>query len=172
VYGKGLGAGFCIGAVAGREELMSYLNPASADGRRIYALGSFHGNPLSAAAAIANLRELQKPGTYARLNTYGQRLRDGLADLFEHYGLPAQMTGAGSIVEFFFTEDPITDYRSTRRSNLRLKDLIGKYLPAQGVHGGGGRFTSSTCHGDAELARTLEAIDASLHAMQEAGARH
>ena len=169
VYGKGLGAGFCIGAVAGREEIMSYLDPASPDDRRIYALGSFHGNPLSAAAAAANLKALQKPGTYEHLNGYGDRLRDELAHMFARYGLDAQMTGAGSLVEFFFMSEPITDYRSTRRSNLRLKDLIGRQLPRHGVFGGGGRFSASTCHGDAELALMLEAMDASLKEIQKAG---
>ena len=169
VYGKGLGAGYCIGAVAGSEEIMSYLDPTSPDGHRIYALGSFHGNPLSAAASLANLKELQRPGTYEHLNGYGNRLREGLGELFARYGLDVQMTGAGSIVEFFFTTEPITDYRSTRRSNLRLKDLLGEQLPRHGVFGGGGRFTSSTCHGDAELAFMLEAVDASLSVIQKDG---
>jgi len=151
---------------------MSYLDPASPDGRRIYALGSFHGNPLSAAAAVANLKELQKPGTYARLNDYGARLRDGLAGIFDRYGLTAQMTGAGSIVEFFFMDEPISDYRSTRRSNLGLKDLLGQALPGRGVFGGGGRFTSSTCHGDAELSLLLQAVDDSFQAIREAGKLH
>jgi len=169
VYGKGLGAGHCIGAVAGSEEIMSHFDPALPDGQRIYALGSFHGNPLSAAAAVANLRVLQEPGTYDHLNGYGNRLRDGLAGLFERYGLAAQMTGAGSLVEFFFIEEPVTDYRSARRSNQRIKDLLGGQLPRHGVYGGGGRFTSSIYHGEEELALMLDAVDASLRVSQEAG---
>ena len=36
-------------------EFMRYLDPASPDERRIYSPGSFYGNPLVAAAAVANL---------------------------------------------------------------------------------------------------------------------
>jgi glutamate-1-semialdehyde 2,1-aminomutase len=150
VYGKGLGAGFPIGAVAGNDEIMSYLDPASPDGRRVYALGSLHGNPLCAAAD-------------------GEQLRQGLAELFARHRLEAQMTGAGSIVEFFFTSEPITDYRSAMRSNLRMKGLLGRQMPRHGVNGGGGRYNASTCHGDDELALLLEAVGASLGVIEEAG---
>jgi glutamate-1-semialdehyde 2,1-aminomutase len=169
IYGKGLGAGYPIGAVAGKDEIMSFLDPASPDGRRIFALGSLHGNPLCATAAVANLKELKTEGTYYHLNRYGNGLREGLSDLFARYGLHAQMTGAGSIVEFFFTSEPITDYLSAMRSNLRIKSLLGRELPRHGVFGGGGRYTASTCHGDKELAIMLEAVDASLGAIKKTG---
>ena len=72
------------------------------------------------------------------------------------------MTGAGPIVEFFFTEEPITDYRSTLRSNLHLKDLLGQVLPRHGVFGGNGRYGLSTCHRDEELSVLLNALESSL----------
>ena len=95
VFGKGLGAGYAIGAIAGSDETMSFFDPASPDGRRIFALGGFHGNPLSATAALANLTELEKPGVYERFDDYGRRLRDGLADLFGRYGLSRPDDGRG-----------------------------------------------------------------------------
>ena len=169
VYGKGLGAGYPIGAVAGTDELMGLFDPSTRDGRRIFSLGSFHGNPLSATAAVAALTELGKPGVYESLEGYGDRLREGLAELFERHGLAFQMTGAGPIVEFFFTGEPITDYRSTLRSNLRLKDLLGQALPRHGVLGGGGRYGLSTCHRDEELSVLLDAVQASLRDIEQAG---
>lgn len=169
VFGKGFGAGYPIGAVAGSEELMSLLDPASDDDHRIYALGSFHANPLSATAALTNLRELAKPGVYQRLNAYGDQLSAGLVELFARYGLTVQMTGAGSIVEFFFTPEPITDYRSTLRSNLDLKRLLGQTMPQQGVFGGGGRYNASTCHGAAELDLMLAAVEAGLQQIRQTG---
>jgi glutamate-1-semialdehyde 2,1-aminomutase len=168
-FGKGMGAGYPIGAVVGSEELMSVFDPASPDDRRIYALGSFYGNALVAAAAVANLSELGRPGAYERLNGFGDRLRAGLAEIFARFGLPCQMTGAGSTVEFFFMSEPITDYRSTLRSNLRLKGLLGQELPRRQINGGGGRYGASTAHGDTELALMLEAVADSMQAIQKAG---
>ncbi len=169
VFGKALGAGFPIGAIAGSEELMRYLDPASPDERRIYALGSFYGNAMSAAVAVANLNELRKPGTYEHLAAYGAGLRQGLAEIFARYRLPAQITGVASFAELFFMSEPITDYLSTQRSNLRLKGLMGAQLPLHGVWGGGGRYNASVCHGDAELAVMLGAVDESLRAVKAAG---
>lgn len=169
VLGKGMGSGYPIGAIAGGDEIMSLFDPASPNGSRVFSLGSFHGNAVSATAGAATLTELQKPGTYEHLNGYGDRLREGLSELFSRYDLPAQMSGEGSIVEFFFTQEPITDYRSTLRTNLRLKSLLGGALRRHGVFGGGGRYTSSTCHGEDELTIMLDAIEASLKEIREAG---
>jgi glutamate-1-semialdehyde 2,1-aminomutase len=169
VYGKGLGAGYPIGAIGASRELMTFFEPASPDSSRIYALGSSHGNPLSATAAVANLTELKKPGVYERLRDYGNQLRAGLAELFERSGLSVHMTGAGPIVEFFFTSEAITDYRSTWRSNMALKRALGQGMPGHGVFGGGGRFDASTCHGEAELKLMLGAVEASLQDARNAG---
>ena len=162
VLGKGLASGYPIGAIAGGDEIMSLFDPSSPDGRRIFSLGSFHGNAVSAAAAVATVTELQRPGVYEHLDSYGARLRDELADLFARHELPVHMTGAGSIVEWYFTSEPITDYRSTLRTNLRLKAELGAVIRKHGMFAGGGRFSSSTCHGDTELEFTVAAMEAGL----------
>ena len=75
-FGKGLGSGYPIGAVAGSDEIMSYLDPASPDDERIFSLGSFHGNAVSTAAAVATIKGLREPGIYEHLTSYGNRLRE------------------------------------------------------------------------------------------------
>lgn len=162
VFGKGLGSGYPIGAIAGGDEIMSPLDPASPDGERVFSLGSFHGNAVCSAAAIATLTELRKTGVYEHFESYGNRLRDGLASLFARYDLPAQLTGVGSVVEWFFSSQRISDYRSTLRTDLDLKARLGDTMRNHGLFGGGGRFSSSTRHDDIELELTLNAIDAGL----------
>ena len=169
VLGKGLGSGYPIGAVAGGDEIMALLDPASPDGSRVFSLGSFHGNAVSAAAGVATLSELGRPGVYDHLNDYGERLRIGLAALFARYDLEAEMSGAGSIVEFFFTGTPVSDYRSTLKTNMALKTELGTALRRHGLFAGGGRFGSSTAHGDKELQLTLDAVDASLREIRDEG---
>lgn len=172
VFGKGLGSGYPIGAIAGGDEIMAFFDPASPDGRRIFSLGSFHGNAVSAAAAVANLTELRKPGVYEHFNSYGDRMREGLADLFSRYDLPVHMTGAGPIVDWYLTTEPITDYRSTLSTNLRLKRVLGETIPRYGVFGGGGRFNSTTSHGEDELSLTLRAMETSLAELRQDGELH
>jgi glutamate-1-semialdehyde 2,1-aminomutase len=161
VFTKALGGGYPIGAIAGSIELMNLLD-------RSISTGSYHANALSATAALATLNELEKPGTFERLNAYGNRLREGLFEVFKSNGIDAQMTGVGSIVEFFFTPDAVIDYPSARRSDLRLKQLLGQYLPRHGVVGSGGMYVSSTCHGDTELSLMLDGVRASLQEIADA----
>jgi hypothetical protein len=56
------------------------------------------------------------------------------------------------------------------RSNLKIKSLLGREMPPNGVYGGGGRYAASTCHGDAELNLMLAAVDASLNTIRGTGA--
>ena len=105
---------------------------------------------------------MQKNDSYEKLNSYGDGLRLGLSEIFKQYELPHFMTGLGSIIEFFFTSEPVTDYKSSIRSNLGLKDLIGSKMSGFKVVGGGGRYTSSTMHGKKELDWMLDAVEHSL----------
>ena len=171
-FGKGLGSGYPIGAVAGRADLMAYLDPASPDDERIFSLGSFHGNAVSAAAGVATIECLREPGVYEHLGSYGDRLRDGLEKLFLQFDLPVRMTGEANIVEWLFTTEPVTDYRSSLATNRALKDRIGAEMRNHDVFGGSGRLNSSTVHGEAELGRTLEAMEASLTTLRDSGRLH
>jgi glutamate-1-semialdehyde aminotransferase len=155
------------GAITGSEELMNLLDPSIVDVLPIFSTGSYHANALSATAALATLRELEKPGTFDRLNAYGNSLREGLFEVFKSNDIDAQMTGVGSIVEFFFTREAIVDYRSASRSDLRLKQLLGRYLPHHGVLGGAGMYVSSTRHGDTELSLMLDGVRASLREIRK-----
>ncbi len=168
-FGKGLGSGYPIGAVAGSGELMAYLDPASPDDERVFSLGSFHGNAVSAAAGVATIERLRQPGVYEHLGSYGDRLRDGLEALFRRFDLAVRMTGEANIVEWLFTTEPVTDYRSSLATDRALKDLIGAEIRRHGIFGGGGRLTSSTEHGETELSLTLEAMEAALTSLRDSG---
>ena len=171
-FGKGLGSGYPIGAVAGSGELMSYLDPASPDDERVFSLGSFHGNAVSAAAGVSTIERLREPGVYEHLGSYGDRLRDSLEDLFRQFDLAVRMTGEANIVEWLFTTEPVADYRASLATNRALKDRIGAELRSHGMFGGGGRLTSSTEHGELELALTLEAMESALTALRDSGNLH
>ena len=162
VLGKALGAGVPIGAVAGSEELMAWLDPGQPDGRRILAEGSGNGNPLSAAVAVANLARLRRPDTYPRLRDAGSRLAAGLDDVFRRHGLSPHFVGVGPIVEFFFGADAPRDWAAAARSDQRVKRLLAAGLLEHGVFGGGGRYNVSLAHTAADLDLVPAAADAVL----------
>lgn len=170
IYGKSLGAGYPIGAIVGVDSLMRYLDPSSDNGDYIFSIGSFHSNPLCSTAALYCIRELQKKGSYEKLNNYGKDLTLGLSKIFKKYNIPHFMTGLGSIVEFFFTDEAVTDYKTSVKSNLALKELLGSKMSKFKVVGGGGRYTSSIIHEEKELDWMLQAVDNSLANAQYTGA--
>ena len=169
IYGKALGAGYPIGAITGNKKIMNLLNPKSSDENRIFSIGSFHSNPISSTAALMCIKELQNPENYIKLNEFGDNLRSGLSQIFSEYKIPHFMTGAGSIVEFFFTSNTVSNYRDTLKTNLKLKSLLSNQLPKNFIVGGGGRYTSSIFHEEKELSWLLEGISNSLKEIKASG---
>jgi 4-aminobutyrate aminotransferase / (S)-3-amino-2-methylpropionate transaminase / 5-aminovalerate transaminase len=74
VSGKSLGGGLPLAAVTGKAELMDAVPPGGLG-------GTFGGNPLACAAAIAVLNEVRTPEFGARAEELGRRIRERLEAL-------------------------------------------------------------------------------------------
>ncbi len=102
--GKILGGGFPIGALCGRREVFERLDHRRFGGRgdRAFQGGTFSGNPVSLAAGLATLKQLESGEVHARLDRLGARLRVGIADAFAAHDIPVGVTGLGSVVGVHF----------------------------------------------------------------------
>ncbi|HZO24625.1 MAG TPA: aspartate aminotransferase family protein [Chloroflexota bacterium] len=163
-YGKALSGGYALAAVAGRREIMALSDPRIA-GRDEYAVlgGTMSGNPLSTAAALATLGELEKPGVYERLHAIGNRLRDGLVAVGEIVGLPLQAPGEGPCFQPLISEHPVTDARAISRGDLAATYRFGVELVRGGVLlSVGTKMYVSTEHTDEDIDRTLEIAERAL----------
>jgi len=96
--GKVIGGGLPVGAFGGRAELMQCVAPLGP----VYQAGTLSGNPLAMAAGLATLKRLREPDTYERLNALGERLASGLGRVLAEAGVPAHVTGVGSMLTVFF----------------------------------------------------------------------
>jgi hypothetical protein len=86
------GSVFPLMAVGGREEIMRHFAAGAAPRDRVVVqIGTLSGNPISAAAGLATLRILQRPGTYERMRGIGRQLKDGLQRLLDEAGIPARV---------------------------------------------------------------------------------
>ena len=132
-FGKIIGGGLPIGAVGGRAEILSLLDPAS-PGPRVISGGTYSGNPLSAAAGIATLEKLT-PASYQQLEAMGKRMRDGLNQIFRAAGVRAQATGDGSLFQIVPTDRAIENYRSVPQDAAAFEwlDRLHQGLLAAGV---------------------------------------
>ncbi len=159
---KLIGGGFPLGAFGGRADAMALFDP-SQGAPALPHPGSYNANPMSLAAGAATL-ELLTREAIARINRLGDALRAGLAGAFAEVGIPARVTGLGSL--FGIHPEPSA-------GELRRRLVLGLYN--QGVlidpRAVG---TVSTAVGEPEVERFLAAAGRVLRelAPRAAGAAH
>src|ERR1700730_15185099 len=89
-------------------------NPVGDDGS-LMQIGTLSGNPVAAAAGLATLEILRRPGAYERIFATGRELMGALTDLLKRNGLSAQVTGEPPLFDAVFTGEPVPDYRGALR---------------------------------------------------------
>ena len=166
--GKIIGGGFPLAAVVGRTELMRHFSQElEGTPEYVHQAGTLNGNPIAAAAGLATLSELRKPGTYERLFTTGARLRTGLAEAARKAGLTAQVAGEAPVFEIYFTDRPITDYRATLTADRALHAAFTQAMLRRGVVKAAAKFYVSLAHGDDEVRRTIQVFEQALEAVAQ-----
>jgi glutamate-1-semialdehyde 2,1-aminomutase len=167
--GKALGGGHPIGAVVGRADVLDLVREDRlGQDTYVWFASSLGGNPVSAAAALAVLGELRKPGTYARLFALGAMLRDGLRAVLRDEGVAAHVQGDGPLAAVVFTDREVVDYRTAAaadRARTRAF-LLGLFRRGIFLNPMSTKWYLSLAHTEADLGRFLEAARASL---REAG---
>jgi len=129
--GKIIGGGFPVGAVGGRAEVMSVMNP---HGNR-YVMphsGTFSANPITLTAGLVAM-EMFDLDEVRRLNRLGQLAREGIADAIDRLGIGASVTGAGSMFRIHMQPAPPRHYRETFPSPeqaTQLKQFFDALLDA------------------------------------------
>ena len=111
--GKIIGGGLPVGAYGGARAIMEGVAPLGG----VYQAGTLSGNPLAVAAGLSALRALGSPQAYARLEQGGAQLQAGLEDGARAAGVPLTVNRVGSMLTAFFTDGPVTDYATAKRSD-------------------------------------------------------
>ncbi len=165
VFGKALGGGLPISAIAGTEAVMSHGDPhrGGAEDGYCYVTSSQAGNPLGCAAAMATLGELAVPGVMEAFHQSAEDLKTGLRDIVRQSGTAAQVVGVGPLWDIVFTDAEIRDHQSAASADGQKHQLFHLGLVEQGVMVRvGGRSYFSTSHGEREVEFTLKAAAAAL----------
>lgn len=88
-FGKGMGNGYAISAVAGRKDLMEQIEQG------VFVSTTFGGDAISLAASLATIKILERPGYYDYVTKIGTIQRDGIADLIKKYDLGEVLSASG-----------------------------------------------------------------------------
>ena len=167
-YGKVLGGGLPIGALAGTAQFMDALdggmwNYGDASYPEVgvtFFAGTFVRHPLAMAAARAVLRHLKSegPGLQETLANRTTALVGRINALFERYHLPSRAENCASIFYFSFPSD------------FRFGSLLYYHLREKGVHiQEGFPCFLTTAHSEADVAHILRAFEESAEEMHRGG---
>lgn len=160
-HGKVIGGGGPLSCIAGRAEVINLSDP-KLKGQPGYAYfnGTLHGNPVAAAATMAMLDELGKPGVYERLNGFADDLCRESQKLLDQHGIPAIAQNTGSLWQILFMRKPPRNYADILAGDQVSMRKLDTLLMKQGqyVLPGVRRFVS-TAHSAEDLEDTLRGLD-------------
>jgi glutamate-1-semialdehyde 2,1-aminomutase len=162
VFGKALGGGFPIAGFGGAKEIMDLITVG-----KVVRAGTYNSNPLCVAAANAVLGELNRDNGAAmrHITKTGNRLMEGVHDIFKDHGIPLTVQGPGSIFSTFFSAEPVRTYRDTQRLNGDLFHAFWKALMRRGVRISPthkGLWFLSAAHSTDDVELTLKRVDAAV----------
>lgn len=155
-YGKIIGGGMPVGAYGGRKDVMSTVSPLG----KVYQAGTLSGNPIAMRAGITQLKLLkQQPAIYEYIDGLGVKLRNGMKEILEKYGLPYVVNGIGSLSCLFFTSVPVTNYISAKTADTHIFGTYFNYMIEKGNYFGPSQFEAifiSNAHTGENIEKTLE----------------
>ncbi|HBV22234.1 MAG TPA: glutamate-1-semialdehyde-2,1-aminomutase [Jeotgalicoccus sp.] len=158
--GKVIGGGLPVGAYGGKKEIMERIAPAG----DIYQAGTLSGNPLAMSAGLATLSQLTED-SYKYFGKLADQLEAGLIEVFAKHNTPITINRAGSMIGFFLTEGPVTDFDSANKSDLDLFRAMYQALLAEGIYLPPSQFEGmflSTKHTEEDIETTITAFDNAL----------
>jgi glutamate-1-semialdehyde 2,1-aminomutase len=158
-FGKIIGGGFPIGAVGGREDIMTVFKGPVEHQNGIFSGGSLSGNPMSMHAGTAMVEELgrRRDFVYPYINEQTKRLVDRVNGYLLGEGIVVQMLSAGSMFQLFFQRERLKSSRDVRH-RIDLEKLFYLQLLDRGVLLTNRRAFLSAAH-------TPEDVDALAQAM-------
>jgi 4-aminobutyrate aminotransferase/4-aminobutyrate aminotransferase/(S)-3-amino-2-methylpropionate transaminase len=161
---KGLGGGTTISAIVGRADVMDASVPGGLG-------GTYGGNPLACAAALAVLDIVEEEGLCQRSARIGERMRGFFGELAKKLPCIGDIRGLGAMtaVEFFTDGDktrPAADLANALKTEALKRGLI---LLNCGVNGNVLRLMTPLTISDAVLDEGLSIIGAILNDLAATG---
>jgi glutamate-1-semialdehyde 2,1-aminomutase len=168
-FGKVIGGGLPVAAIAGRRDVMDLLAPAGP----VYQAGTLSGNPVAVAAGIATLR-LADADAYARVDATARVISEAASAALAAEGVPHAVQRAGNLYSIAFGEDVaggVCDYAGIRRQEAwRYPPFFHAMLDA-GVSLPPSAFEAwfaTSAHDDDAVGRVLDVLPAAARAASAA----
>ncbi len=128
--GKIIGGGFAAGAFMGRKEIMENVAPQGG----IYAAGTFAGNPVSAAAGLAQIDLMCRNDNYGKLEKRTERLVTTIRDCMADSRVKGCVNSVASMFSVFFGIDRATTGTEAMAADREMYDRMFRYMLEHGVY--------------------------------------
>lgn len=135
VFGKIIGGGLPIGAIAGRRDIMEHMDHTKYSGDAF----SFHGgtgaaNILTLVAGQETIRTLSSEPVYDKIGRLGERTRTRISEIFDRSGVDARVTGIGSLFAIHFTKQKtVRDIRHFSQGHREQSKRLFTFLLNNGI---------------------------------------
>ncbi|MEX3609522.1 glutamate-1-semialdehyde 2,1-aminomutase [Rothia sp. LK2588] len=157
-FGKVIGGGMPIAALAGKREIMEYLAPTGP----VYQAGTLSGNPISMAAGIATLIAADA-SVYETIDARSAELQGAIREVFDAKGLNYSIQTAGNLfsVAFGTADGGVKNYEDVKNSEtFRYAPFFhsmldsGVYLPPSAFEA----WFLSSAHTEDVMQRIIDAL--------------
>ncbi len=170
-FGKVIGGGFPLAAVAGRSDIMQHFDKSAVpEDRFLVQIGTLSGNPVAAAAGLATMAILKRPGAYEQLFATGRELMDALGRLIKGAGLKARIIGEPPMFDVVFTEAEVTDYRGYFKGDAEMARRFNASLLRSGILKSDSKYYISTAHDADDIKATIAAWETAVRELRDKAA--
>ena len=164
--GKVIGGGFPVGAYGARNEIMQMVSPLG----DMYQAGTLSGNPIAMACGISTLKELMIQNPYEQFEKTAKRLETVLLASAKENGVDLQVNRFGSMINPFFTNEKVTDFKSAQSSDTKKFKTFFWNMIENGIFLPPSQFEAwflSTVLSEKDIKKTENAIKAAMKAVAE-----
>ncbi|MDM7274926.1 MAG: glutamate-1-semialdehyde 2,1-aminomutase [Thermoprotei archaeon] len=167
VLGKIIGGGFPIGAVVARRDIMENVTPQG----RVFNAGTFNAHPLSMSGGLATIEVLEEGETYSVAARAAKTIAKALEEASMETGIQVQVNIVESMLQAFFTANPVVDAATARLSNKILYERFHEEMRRRGVFIAPSQFEAiftGLPHRGPVLDKIVDAIHGSFKALKGA----
>lgn len=156
-WAKALGGGLPLAAVLGRAEVVDAALPGTLG-------GTFGGNPVACAAALATLARMEELNLCERAVALGKRLRERFEGLRARHREVVDVRGLGAMMglELGWEGDPLRPATSATTRIRSLCEEAGLLLLSAGIDGNVLRALPPLIASDEQLDRALDILDSAF----------
>ncbi|ABL87297.1 glutamate-1-semialdehyde 2,1-aminomutase [Pyrobaculum islandicum DSM 4184] len=158
--GKVVGGGFPIGIFGGRADVMDMVAPSGP----VYNAGTYNAHPVSVAAGLAVIEELEKGEPYKIANEAAERLAKGIEDIAGRAGFDVVVKQIASMFQLYFKRGDVKTPQDVRESDEKLYLKLHELAIKHGVYLAPSQYETNFT----SAAHTQDVVETTLAALEKA----